>query len=260
MRRTENIFLICLFLCINGCVRDSPIQIMSFQKPIKKVDIFCDVFVTHDVKGSIDIVNLPFNIDRSKIILKQVSNKLFSKGYQILKENVFSVGLLYKGTSTAVRVIKTKKDKVSVENHPIENPPLFINNKLKYDERKHLDQVVNNLRVYLGNPGRALNKNIPSSSLLKKTSESDSFLILFVLGREVSTSKSIGQGILTGILTLGMVSVYQVPFTRITGFLIDAESEKIIWVGNQYREVSIRSERGTEKVIDKFFRALPDSI
>lgn len=73
-------------------------------------------------------------------------------------------------------------------------------------------------------------ENIEESlEVLKRKTNQNKILILNTFGKDVKFSKSLAQGLVTGVLTLGLYSSHDVDFMKLYAVLIDLDKKEAIW-------------------------------
>lgn len=217
--------------CAVQTVKIYPDFVQQKQK-INTMTILCDYYVVDDVKGKVDLVDVPRNLDAAKTAMDALDAQLAAKGYKIVGKEVASMGLYEKSSTTTYKVAaeKSPASKEEVEKLPLAPPPFYVNKSLFDSDEKvrALDTVMVKLSAYTRKAGQPVT-TIPEATQIRTGYSEDVILFLFMRGRDVPQGKSILEGTATALLSLGMFSAYHVSYAAASIYMVDTKTGEIIW-------------------------------
>ena len=187
--------------------------------------------VAEDVRGGTDQVTVAGNRALAAALTDSLAAWLGERGYTVDQTYPGSVGL-YLSPMTRVHL---RAD----EGAPVDSaaaPPFFVDPAVRADT------------VLLAALDGAMGARSP---LTARTEQPEAFVLLLVRGRRVSVGKSIGQGILTGILSLGTVSVYEVSGVAVELVVVDGATGQLLW-----RDVAAVQNSASDGTVHKLVRRL----
>jgi hypothetical protein len=92
----------------------------------------------------------------------------------------------------------------------------------------------------------------------QSTSRIEAAILIKITGNKVSALKSIGEGILTGLLTLGTASVYSVSHFTIKLYIIDLNTRKILWYDWFYQKGKDPNENSLLEAVNSLVEKMPE--
>jgi hypothetical protein len=245
--------------CAVQTVKIYPDFVQQKQK-INTMTILCDYYVVDDVKGKVDLADVPRNLEAAKTAMDALDAQLAGKGYKIVGKEVASMGL-YEKNSTKTYKLATEKSPASkeeIEKLPIAPPPFYVNKSLCDSEEKvnALGTAMMKLSTYTRKAGQPAT-TIPEATQIRTGYNEDAILFLFMRGRDVPLGKSILEGTATAVLSLGMFSAYHVSYAAAFIYMVDSKTGEIIWSDGTYGEDMHPS---APKTHSKLFSAITKGI
>ena len=201
------------------------------MKKNKKIALISDSCIYHDEVGEDNDYLSIYKSKKSTTLLNDVvKEKLNKNGLHVnYLENRIICGLFEKSS-------KDMKIKID-ENSSIQRVNLPYSYQ-KIEDKKYKKALKN---ILLNAHKTALkqgdfeefffsDKSIDKSlKIIKDKSQQNKLLVLINNGTEVSAGKSIGQAVLSTVLTLGLFSSRNVDFIDSYAVLIDLEEKKVLW-------------------------------
>jgi hypothetical protein len=243
MRFRASVVLILLLL-LSACA-GGPTKQYAYVNPdseskiggITLVAIIADVCLIKDVLGDDDYWVVQESRSAEGHMLDAAKTNLTGKGYEVVYAQAPFVGA-FKNSEKLFKVGDTSGGEVTEKN-----PPLFEAESLA-DNPVFRDALLKVIPKVPASTGR--NSNLPGSccsdpelkehlSTIAKNTGGDATLFLVGHGAIVSAGKQITQGLATGlltaVLTLGMVSVsrYDVSFMDSYAVLVDNTTGQVLW-------------------------------
>lgn len=229
------------------------------KQKINTISILCDYYVTDDVKGKEDLVDVPRNLDAANNAMDALDIQLAAKGYNTVGKEVVSMGLYAKETAKTCRIAvdKSPESKEEIEALPEALPPFYVNERLCDTEEKNkiMGIVINKLSEYTRKVGEPVT-TIPEVAQIQTGYNEDAIVFLLIQGRDIPIGKSIGQAVATAILTLGILSVAQVSYGSTYLYIVDAKTGEIIW----YDSRAYKSRPSSDKLQNKIFKSIVKKI
>jgi hypothetical protein len=145
---------------------------------------------------------------------------------------VSSVGTAL-GPSTSFRVARSAEDQRSpATTLATATPPFYLEDALARDPElsRAWSSLIRAMPGYL-RPKNASTDPIPDATALARAVQGDTVLAVVLAGRMISSAKSIAQGLVTGVLTLGFASTWQTSTVAVYGVLIDGHTGAVMWSG-----------------------------
>lgn len=230
------------------------------KQKINSMTIFCDYYVFDDVKGKVDLADVPRNLELAKAAMDILETQMSAKGYKTVGKDVISMGLYVKDTTKTFKIAAEKSpvSKEEIETLP-EAPPPFYVNKVLFDTEEKLkvmEAVTKKLSVYQRKVGQPAT-TIPEAVQIQTGKNEDAFLFLFMQGRDVALGKTIGQAVATAILTLGLFSIAESSYTNAYIYMVDAKTGEIIWSDIW---VGAKIAPSSPKFLTNTFKRMADNI
>lgn len=253
-----------LAVLVTGCAFNPNQEFSGFQPERfgqQQVLVIVDTLKLDDVEGDQHVVNLSVNNAIQSYMIDAAMRAMAEKGYRASSEVVRSSGLMV-GNATQYRVIdrgsepdgKTDWDDndigsnqsapYSVELGPLPESAIgslfevhqnFVAIDLKrFDEVGSLGLDSLNLEGYSG------------------------VLLLQGYGVDVPLGKSMAQGMMTAVLTLGMVAAWQQSTSNYAVGLLDTESGEVVWANRMNLVATLRDQQKVEDAIQTLLRDLPE--
>jgi len=258
--------LILLVLVLSGCVANPNKQFSDYDADrfgSRPVLLVVDTLLMDDVEGEEHIVNLAVNRQARADLIAAVGELLRSKGYRLAEHPVQSFGLTV-GDSTRLRVLEegsksdgrtawSDSDQVEVDWTPIEVDAgslvaLPETELLSRTHQRLFRTPVNDLKI-VGEIG------------LRGVGADDysGIILIQAVGVQVPFGKSFGQGMLTGLLTLGTVAMWQQSNTEIRVSLIEPQTDRVVWANRVAIAAPVRKTEEIQQQINLLLEKLPDT-
>ncbi len=238
MKKLSNIKLtlisILFTLIFSGCSTKTYTISKEYKDSMKKsknIALISDSCIFHDEIGEDNDYFSIYKSKKSTTLLNAVIKEKFNNnGLNINYLESRAICTSLKNTSTDINI---KVD----ENSSIQKSylPYFYT---KIEDKKYQEALKN---ILINSQKTAIekenfeevffaNKSIEKSlKIFKNKSKQSKLLVLINNGKEVSAGKSLGQGILTAVLTAGLISTRNIDFMDSYAVLIDIEEKKVLW-------------------------------
>lgn len=209
---------------------------------IKRVAIVSDVALIREVVTGKTYFSNQDSRDAERLMLGEAQKDLVQRGYEVSFTEAPFVGG-FKDPSQSLRLADEAGGEIR-EAHP----PFSFDEKSGLDEsgQKAMTRTLYSVSKALSNQSELGLKVCCSSEAAKqdlqeitKKAPTDAVLIIFGAGVLVPPGKSVAQGIATGVLTtvltLGMVTYAQWSVSALNSYavLIDSKSGEILWTNRQ---------------------------
>lgn len=245
--------IIVLSFIISGCYSSKALKYypdyINKKENISSISLLSDIIIYEDGWEDGRIVNLPLSLEFSDSVLNILENDLIKKGYFVNFVYPPTVGLFKDGDTTKSKIYETIEDyDKDTDSLEIITPPYYLDS---------LHQELNFRAI--------LEKNGLFYSETKELEETDSsynsngeYLFIFSLeSNNVSAGKSIGEGLLTALFTLGTVSVYSISATLTSYWLIDIETGETILSDQRYLEGEDTDRDNIREILMDFLKVIP---
>lgn len=204
------------------------------NKYFEKGVLFVDVCVIDDIAGDTDKVDIVTNRSIGQLLQDTLAHFLASKGYEFRLVEPPSVGMLV-SSDMRYRIVQTASDKERDNDElPAVPPPFFVDSTLASDTALTHAFALHDLLSSGAGQAYSRSKNIAEH---KSTATAQPIVPLFavtVFGKKVPFSKSMGQGLLTSLLSLGTYSKYEVSGFRSRFWVIDLNTGRELWSDARY--------------------------
>jgi len=241
--------LLVAFLLYFGCASYSPLKqypnFVTEKQYISNCSILTDLIITESGKKDTLVIDVFEGKKIGKILTDSIKSVIVKKGYSVEKTIPTSVGrFINKELSAKVIEIEEQESK-NYNDLPLKYAPFYIDSTFE-------DTTINN----------AIKKN----SEYDTSKDSINFIesgikpIIFVSiqGKKIPVGQSILEGVATGILTLGMVSVYSVSYYVVHIWLVDSTTSKIIWSDSSYNKGDTPDQKSIIKTVLKLIQKIPE--
>lgn len=271
-RRMMVLVLLVSVVSLYGCAAVTPINIysdfMTKKQQINSITMLGDFYIFDDVEGTVDLVDVPKNINTGMRIMDMLDDELKQKGYKTVHKDTTSMGLFRQDRTETFKLALSKSPSTSdeIKNLPDTNAPFYINKDFSDtpEKRKTLEAVMEKLGAYTRKEGEPV-KYIPEVAQLSTGKNQDAYLFVLVSGRDVPLLKTIGQATATALLslvTLGlaapvMVAVAQTPWTRLDIFIVDAKTGEVVWKDGQYLKTQPHHLKNVKDMVEALAKRIP---
>ncbi len=220
----------------------------SVQKDeFESCSLFTDIMAAHGSKNDTMIVDVFSSHEIGESLSDTLLKTFYEKGYYI--ENVIppTVGRFLDGQAVAKTIETEQQQSWNHKELPVNHAPFYFNSTGTDPE------LLNMLEDCLAAIGTQGHKSISQAPIKP-------LVLIHGKGNKVPLSKSIGQGLLTGLLTMGYASFYQVSHYQITLYIVDSGTGKVLWSDSEYSEYSSpNAEQFIQNTI-KMVNRIPDKI
>jgi len=261
--RSRLLVLFCCLMILSSCAVkrvDIYPEFMDQKQRVNGVAMLCDYFVVDDIKGKVDLVDVPRNINAAKGAMDALDIQLKYKGYNTVCKEVVSMGLYAKDKEKSYKIAKDKSPTSNEEFEALPEilPPFFVNKTFCDTEEKSMimSQVIEKLSTYTRNKGEPMGE-IPEAKQIQTGYNEDVILFLLIKGTDVPVGKSIGQAVATAILTLGFLSMAQVSSTTVSLYMVETSTGKIIWSDSIYSKSKPSSPKTHQRVFTALVKRIP---
>lgn len=237
--------LMFLLLVLSSCATTPTKQFVrtgsSYEKnmpQVKNIGLISDACIIRDAVGSEDYYSIEDSKIAGKFMLDSARNYLEGKGYQV-EFQISPFVCAFKVPNQTFRVAEGKGAEVTDMQSPFfTDESLIIETEYKESLISLIRQVVASVEQREIPPSQKLLSNGDVQEELRKISEhADAEMLLILAGKGVvvpggkSFAQGMATGLLTGILTMGMVSVshYNVSYLDTYVGLVDLRNGEIIW-------------------------------
>lgn len=212
-------------LCASGCATTpkNAARYTAYSQTMTNLCCMIDASALADVSGSVDELNVSNNAAMAQQVFACVTNELAGRGYAITHPPVISIG-----GSPAMPQIKVAGAGPSPSG---ETPPPYIlgGNGASPGGVRGVFRALHAIR-----PSAAGASLASTECEVLQSFAGGPVLIITLEGRSVSKWKGLGQGLATGLLTLGTVSMWQTTFILERLYIVDAASGEIVWADSQF--------------------------
>lgn len=263
---TRPCVLFFLVFALSGCAANPNKQFSEFDANrfgARPVLLVVDTLLMDDVEGEEHIVNLAVNRQVRDDLVAAVGELLEGKGYRLSEHPVQSFGLTV-GDAARFRVVEegskndgrtawNDADQAEVDWTPVE---IDAGGLALVPDAEQLSRVhqrlfrtpVNDLRT-VGEIGlRTIDLD-----------EYSGVVLIQAVGVQVPFGKSFGQGMLTGMLTLGTVAMWEQSTTEIRVSLIEPDRDRVVWANRVALSAPVRKTKEIQQQVDLLLDQLPSS-
>jgi hypothetical protein len=219
--------LICTistFLAATGC-SSSPHLIEKYPDFLQKKDhissiaICTDVLVVFDGVESGVVIDIPLSLIAGDSILSIFKRELEKKNYQIGEIYPTAVGYSLSGDEIHYRVFENEEDySLNTDSLKMMSAPFVIG-----DEFYKLEDVWNKKDRHAGAVSAG-----DSSKIINQDQEGEYLLYAYLEAQNVSVSKRISEGLLTTVLTLGLVTSGPTARASLYYWLYDLKTSNVV--------------------------------
>lgn len=258
LKERSKIFLIIIVIAfvLSGCFSSKALRYypnyIERKEDISSLSLFTDVTIFNDGWEDGRIVNLPLSLELSDSVLKKLEKDFRSKNYLI--KNIYppAVGIFTGNDSTKYKIYETISDyDKNIDSLKYASPPFCLDTNQTKKELKFIFDK--NIAYYDEN-----NKTKNIDSTIKVNGD---FIFVFRLeSNDVSFSKSLGEGLLTALFTLGTVSVYSVSYTLATYWIIDVKTGETILSDKKYLQGENTDKNNVVEILMDFLKVIPAKI
>ncbi|MBA3028731.1 MAG: hypothetical protein FP816_07970 [Desulfobacteraceae bacterium] len=260
MRMLRKFFIfnfILMFLLLSSCATKPKAPIKDFVRTaasseeslarVETIGIINDVCLVRDITGNDDYVSIEDSKLAEAHMTKSACAYMEQKGYTVKVHLSPFVGG-FKTPDKETKVADCKGGDVTMHGAP------FYTHDTIREDKPFQESLIHSIRKALAavdqmkkSPSEAISFDDETQKYLKHIADHENIdTALFIIGNGVivSTGKSVGQavatGMLTGILTMGMVtySKYDVSYLDSYIVLVDLKSGKMLW-SNSFRKKQI---------------------
>jgi len=243
-KRFKIILLISILFTITGCktIPKNYKVSATYQKSLskdKEIAVIIDMCILRDESGEdTDYFSVYSSKKAASLISEAIQNKLPESGYAISTISNDSMCDFYGKASKNINIVVNDGDEIIKSGLPY----YYSDIDDKYKEALHNVLVRTKLSANKKNFSNIffVNKNIIDDlKILEKHFNTDKLLILAIRGRDISASKSFGQGFSASLFG-GKV---QLEYLQTHGILIDIKNNQAIWtLYNVYRSPFLYDE------------------
>ncbi|MEM1079968.1 MAG: hypothetical protein AAGH65_00150 [Pseudomonadota bacterium] len=251
----------CIFM--GGCAFNPNKEFSSFspeQFGEKEVLVVVDTMKLDDVAGEHHVVNLEVNAAIADRVIKSATKVLNEKRYRVSEQIVRTVGLMVQ-PDTAYMVVESGLDDDGEtgwdddHNATFKSAPFFTDfGPFPETAEQHLGQAHQNVMAIAT---EQLDDLGPIGVEGMRLDTYSGILLLQAYGVEVPAGKSVAQGMLTAVMTLGWVAVWEQSTSTFSATLIDPADGHVVWANRYYVERSERDPDEINKVVERILRDLP---
>lgn len=235
--------------------QDNKSKIESLQK----IYVVTDSLVTDDLKGKDMGVEVGYNYQLNKLIFRDIQKILDG---QIQAELVHAASAIGLHQPDNVYV----PDSLDLNNHIIlpsvdeslvfERRDDFINKLDPLFERSHkVTRSFKDRKTYIPD---MMEKSFERVAWLN-LEEGEAVMLMITSGTKVPGKKSVGQGVATAVLTLGMFTSFQVSATQFNTVLISHEGE-LLWANAKFKTGKPAKNKNPENFMYSTLRKMPVKI
>jgi len=252
-------------LVMFGCAYNPNKEFASYdadQFSARPVLLVVDVLMMDDVEGKEHVVNLDINTRARSDLSATLSDIMNDKGYPVMEPPVESFGLAV-GDSARFRFIDSgsKNDgdtawedselaEASWASPDVDFGPL--------DEAPDASVLARMHRRLLNTSPRDLRESNELGFHELSVDAYSGVVMVQAVGVKVPFGKSFGQGMLTGLLTLGTVAVWEQSQTIIKISLVEPDSDRVVWANQLALGAVIRETEELQKHVGNLLESLPE--
>jgi len=234
--KTINIGLTGAFLAISfsGCSSSKFYKADNYSKILKKnnnIALISDSCIKRDEVGEdADYFSISKSKKSATILNSVAKEKLSKKGFIIKHSENNTVCAFLPKPYPNIKIKTNEKNETKEESLP------YFHTEIK--DKEYKNALLNLLQTSFKTVSKKddfqkiffEDKSIVKSlDIVAKKTKQDKLLVILNRGVDVSAGKGIGQAVLTGILTLGMVVYRNVDFLDSYAILIDVKNREVLW-------------------------------
>lgn len=252
-------------LVIFGCAYNPNKEFASYsanQFSSRPVLLVVDVLLMDDVEGKEHVVNLDVNTRARSDLSDVVTHIMIDKGHPVRESAVQSFGLAI-GDSARFRFIESgsKNDGDTAWDDSALAETSWASPEVDFgplDEIPDVNALARMHRRLLNTTPRDLRESGELGFHELSWGEYSGVVMIQAVGVKVPFGKSFGQGMLTGLLTLGTVAVWEQSQTIIKISLVEPERDRVVWANQLALGAVIRETVELQKHIGNLLGPLPE--
>ena len=225
-------------------------------KSLSKIHVLTDTTVLEDMKGKQLGINSEYNLLLGISLFNNLKNLLQMSIDVEFVHSISSIGL-YEQDNVYIPDYRdiNKHINLPVLDETIDNPlrSEFLHELNPLTDRSF--DVSRHTRLHKKYQVKMLDKDFSRVQKLKLKAD-EAILLLITSGIKVPTSKTVGKAILTGILTLGLVSVIETSATNFNVVLL-ANDGTLLWAGKSLKAGKSDKDKKQLKLLRKAFKGFP---
>ena len=246
--RMTKILLVAYFL-YSGCASYNPLKqypnFVTEKEYISNCYILTDLIITKAGKKDTLVIDVFEGKKIGKILTDSIKYAIVKKGYSVGKTIPTSVGRFINKQLFAKVIEMEEQESINYKDLPLKSAPFFIDSTYE-------DTTINN----------AIRRNSEYDTSKDSINFIESgikpIIYVSIQGKKVPVGQSILEGVATGILTLGMVSVYSVSYFVVHIWLVDFTTSKIIWSDSSYNKGDTPDQKSIIKTVLKLIQKIPE--
>lgn len=234
---------LAVLLVASGCAASNPIELYpEFPERYARAPdarILADVMIADDVSGSADRVTVGPNVDLGRALTDSLATWMTARGYAVEATHPTVVGVYFTDPERRYRV----RQKPTDARDTVATAPFALAPEVAADTL---------LMTALDPLGAASGMPPPQFGAY------ETLVALVVRGRRVPVSKSILQGVVSGVLAalIGAgASVYESSYTSVEFVMVEGETGDVIW-----RDVAVNRGTGSDRSVWDAVRRMVDRL
>lgn len=232
-------------------------QFMTQKDSIGKIYLVGDIVHFKDIKGKIDKVNIPNNLELWGIFQTVLLEKLKAKNFIVEKTFLTSMGLYLEAKDNVYLVKTTTEEDMDNEKLPQTTAPFFIAPEVEANAilKENLQKLYKTLDGYAKKDPSEVNLLLPEATAVAANSGCETLIVVNILARSISTGKLIGGAAVGGLIGMAIMG----PNKGITYniYIIDAKSGELIWSEKLEDNFAIVKKAVMKKVAKTITKKIP---